>query len=139
MGRHATLLALALALAACTPSGDPFGLLGGGDDAPPPESRPAIERVESVALVPTSDGAVLTATGVAATQGYWDGVLVPVADGDPATLAYVFRAAAPDGPSAVSTPRSREVAVALDFDAADLAGIRQVTVTGATNALTARR
>ena len=29
--------------------------MGGGDDAPPPESRPAIERVESVALVPTSD------------------------------------------------------------------------------------
>ncbi len=63
---------------------------------------------------PTPNNAVLTATGLAPVQGYWEGALVPVAADDPARPRLRLpRRSRPPAPARASTPRSREVTVAV--------------------------
>ncbi len=132
MRNTALVLASALALAACGGPADFDTTTATPSAATDP--RPLIDRVETVEIAPSGDGAILRATGVANRQGHWNGALVPVASGDPSVLAYTFRAAPPGDAARVSTERSREIAVALQLTAGDLAGIREIRVAGAENA-----
>lgn len=130
MRNIALVLASALALAACDRGAvDPTVSRAAATDP-----RPLLDRIETAELVPSGDGAILRATGVAPVQGYWDGALVEVEEGDPGVLSYAFRAEPPADPARVSTERSREVAVALRLTPRDLAGIREIRVAGAGNA-----
>ncbi len=108
-------------------------------DAPAPQDpRPLIQQVASLRIEETPDGAIVRAVGVAPTQGYWQAALLPrrVTDG---VLVYDFRAVPPITAMPVSTQASREVTVAAGVDRATLAGVRQIVVQGASNALTSGR
>lgn len=133
MGRLAILLALcAAAGCARAPTEVPSSAAVAAD------TRPLIAQVVSAELSTTPNNAVLTATGLAPVQGYWEGALVPVAADDPAVLDFAFRALPPAGAARASTPRSREVTVGLSLSPEVLSGIREIRVAGAENALSVR-
>ena len=108
------------------------------NDALPADPRPLIAQVTSLGIEETPDGAIVRATGLPPTQGYWQAALVPrpVQDG---VLVFDFRAVPPITAQPVSTPASREVTVAAALGAANLAGLRQIVVQGEANALASAR
>lgn len=102
------------------------------------DTRVLIDQIVEMQVEPTSSGAILRATGLAATQGFYNAelVLVGSADGD---VVYDFRVMAPAGFEAIGTEASRRITVALELSAAHLAGNRSVTVRGVQNARESRR
>jgi hypothetical protein len=106
------------------------------------ETRPLMDQVTSLRVDPTPGGAVVRATGLPPTQGWWDGALVPDdPDLEPVggILTFTFRAVPPPGLTRVSTPQSREVVVGADLTRHDLDSIREIRVRAARNALAVRR
>ena len=102
------------------------------------DSRELIAQVVSAEIAQTPSGAILRATGVAPTQGYFNAELVleGIQNG---TATYAFRVERParfeiEGPTA-----SRTITAATLLSAGDLNGIRSVVVKGAGNTVTARR
>ncbi len=143
-------LAVAMALAGCSRVAEsrfnPFNWFGRAESeqvAAPAETedpRPRIAQVTSLVIEPTPTGAIVRATGVAPTQGWYGAVLVPETDGPVGgEMVYVFRAVPPLDAQTVSTVQSRELTVARTLSQQDLAVLRTVRVVGARNALTARR
>jgi hypothetical protein len=74
-------------------------------------------------------------------QGYWDGELVEVASDPPdqSVLVLEFRIRPPPTATRVSTPRSREVAVAHYVSNIALSNLREIRVLGALNSRSIRR
>ncbi len=110
-------------------------------NAPAPvqaDPRPLIDRIDTISAVQTPGGVILRATGIAAVQGAYEGALIPAPAG-PGIRAFEFRAFPPPDPERVSTPRSREVTVALFLSDRALAGVTELKVSGATNAQAVRR
>lgn len=104
------------------------------------DPRPLIAEVTTLAVERTPGGAIIRATGLPPTQGYFDGDLVPVGDGAAdGVLAFDFRAFPPLTARPVSTPQSREIVTGLFLTDQELAGVRQIRVNGAQNARTASR
>ncbi len=135
MGRLAMLLVLCAA-AGCARG--PEGTVPASGAAVATDTRPFIAQILRAELSTTPTNTVLTATGLAPVQGYWVGALVQVPTDDPSVLSFAFRAAPPAGPARVSTPRSREVTVGIALSPEILAGIREIRVAGAENALSVR-
>ena len=102
------------------------------------DARVLITELTDVSLLRTDEGAILRATGVAATQGFFNAELVAVAQ-DGGLVAFEFRAEAPPGGAAVGTAASRTITVAEVLSAADYAAITQVRVIGANGARTIGR
>lgn len=102
------------------------------------DQRALVARVTALQIDRSTSGAIVRATGVAATQGAFNAELVSrgVENG---TLLLEFRAEVPAGFQAVGSERSRRITAAYAIDMSDLAGIRAVRVQGATNAQTSRR
>ncbi|MBJ3763964.1 hypothetical protein ILP92_14525 [Maribius pontilimi] len=103
------------------------------------DPRPLIGQIDTLTASPTQGGAILRATGIAATQGYFVGDLVAVPTDDPRVLAFEFRAFPPLEPKPVSTPRSREVTVARFLTSRELTGVNELRVSAAQNARAVRR
>lgn len=101
--------------------------------------RPLIDQIATLTASRTPGGAILRATGIAGIQGYYTGALLPVPTDDPRVLAFEFRAVPPPEPTRVSTPRSREVTVALFLTDRELQGVSELRVSGARNARAVRR
>lgn len=98
------------------------------------DNRPLIDSVTDVALNPTPDGVIVTATGLADTQGQYNAQLVPIRfDGGALTLG--FRVVRPDGFAAAGPVATRTITVARVLKNADLVGVRQIIVQGARNSL----
>lgn len=106
---------------------------------PPQDPRPLVEQVVSMAVEPIQGGLIVRATGLPPTQGWWNGALLAQPVDDKGTLAFDFRMKAPLQQTAVSTPRSREVTVAIFVSDFDLVGVRQIVVRGAQTAKSSRR
>ena len=102
------------------------------------DNRVLIDQITDLQIEPTSSGAILRATGLAATQGFYNAELV-LAQSDNGAVTYDFRVAAPAGFEAIGTEASRRVTVALELSNAELAGIRNLTVRGLQNARESRR
>lgn len=105
------------------------------------EGRPLVTEVTQLRIERITSGAIIRATGLPPTQGFWDAELVPtnlknLTNGE---LIYEFRLRAPLDPMQASTQRSREVFVATDLSAVELEGVRRVTVIGAGNRRSVRR
>lgn len=145
-------LAIGLTLAGCGAVREsrlnPFNWFGGSEETEPQAALPGapvdrrmlVEEVVAMSVERLPGGVIVRATGLPATQGYWEAELVarPVEDGE---LIYDFRIFPPITNEPVSTPQSREVVVATylsDFRI-ESDGIRQVTVQGGQNARTSRR
>jgi hypothetical protein len=100
---------------------------------------PLVAQVTSLEVAPTIGGAIVSATGLPPTQGYWDAELERAPSPDPATLVLRFRAVPPPGPAPAGTVPSREVLAGTRLTNGDLAGIRTIAVEGQVNRRLARR
>lgn len=107
-------------------------------------SAPVHELVQTVTALSVEQvpgGAIIRATGLPPTQGWWNAGLVAENGGKPVkgVLTYRFEITPPATKTRVSTPQSREVTVARLVTDLDLQGVRQITVTGSANARSSRR
>lgn len=107
----------------------------------PQDPRVLVARVTGLAVERYSGGAIVRATGLPPTQGWWEAELVPENGGEPVdgVMTYRFVVAPPLGETRVSTPQSREIVVARSISNAKLPRVRQIVVIGAENQLTSRR
>ena len=143
-------LSVLLLLAACG-SGqrtwyNPFGWFGGSqeteslvqDVGTPQDPRPLVDKVLSLSVEPFDGGAIIRATGLPQTQGFWAAELIaePVVDG---RAGFRFVVVPPMEPMRVSTQPSREITVATTLTNRELEGISEIIVTGARNARSSRR
>ena len=106
--------------------------------APAADPRGPIARVTAARLEPVPGGAILRATGLPATQGFWDAALVAVPAEDPAVRVFAFRVAPPLTADLTRGP-VREIVAATFLTDRDLAGVRRITVQGAANAVSVNR
>ncbi|MBL4917277.1 hypothetical protein [Szabonella alba] len=102
------------------------------------DARLLVQQVTDLVVERNSNGAIVRATGLPPTQGYWEAELVPrpLEDG---TLVYDFRVFPPTRAQNVSTPRSRHITVGAYISNHRLQEIRQITVQGEANARSSRR
>lgn len=105
------------------------------------DPRRLVSQVVTLRAEPVPGGAIIRATGLPQIQGYYDGALVPLNGGVPVNgvLNYEFRASAPDVQTRSGPERSREVIVGLFVSDQSLAGVSQIRVSAASNALIVRR
>lgn len=104
------------------------------------DPRPRVAQVTSLTIEPTPTGAIVRATGLPPTQGWYAAVLVPETEAPVnGEMVYVFRAVPPLDPLRVSTAQSRELSAARVLSQQELAATRTVRVIGETNALVTRR
>ena len=105
----------------------------------PGDARPLVETVLTMTVEPIPGGAIVRATGLPPTQGWWQADLVAVPVDENGTLVYEFRLLPPGDRAATGAPRTREVEVATYISDAKLELIREIVVQGATNARSATR
>lgn len=148
------VMALLVPLAGCGSIADsrlnPFNWFGGSGTADartfvPPDPveadpRPQVAEITSLTLEPTPGGAILRATGLPPTQGYWDGALVAEHRGEPVdgTMTYQFRIQQPAAPWPASTRRSRDVVVGVFLTDQSLRGVSRIVVSAAANSRSVR-
>lgn len=107
--------------------------------------RVPVAQVVAMDVKQTLSGAIISATGLAPTQGWWDAELIAKNGGAPedGVLTYRFVIAEPTPGSAaatrISTPQSREVNVATYITRTKLDGVRRIVVEGAANARSVNR
>jgi hypothetical protein len=103
------------------------------------DPRPLVAQVLSLSVDAFPGGAVVRATGLPPTQGYWAGDLIRIEGEDPTRITFRFVALAPPEPSRVSTQQSREIVVGTSLSDIELEGVREIIVQGASNARATRR
>lgn len=102
------------------------------------DGRTLVQSVTALSVDRGPSGAIVRATGVAPTQGYFNAQLVN-AGVSSGVLTLEFRAQAPSGFEAEGTPQSRQINAAYVIDASDLQDIRTVRVQAATNSRSSAR
>lgn len=103
------------------------------------DPRELIAQVTALEVKPTQGGAIVAATGLTPTQGWWGAKLLAENNGKPVdgVMTYRFVVAWPDpgspAASRVSTAQSREVTAAAFITNVRLAEVKKVVVIGAGN------
>ena len=130
------------------PGCDAFPRIGGSQSESPSDSagdefqqsnediRPRVAEITSLAVEDVTGGAIVLATALPTTQGWFNPELVSDApDGRPAdgVLSYSFRAVPPRETQRQSTQQSRVLTAALFVSDARLAGVRRIQVNGVLN------
>lgn len=107
----------------------------------PDDSRILVAQITGMEVARQPGGAIIRATGLPPTQGWWDTALVVENDGVPVdgTLTYRFVIAEPLTRKPSSTPQSRELTAATYVSDVKLAGVSQIVVVGAENSRASRR
>ena len=105
----------------------------------PADPRPLVAGVVSITIEPYPGGAIVRATGLPPTQGWWDAELVALPVDENGVLVYEFHVFPPPGATPANLPQSREITVAANLSGIRLAGINEIVVQGATNARSSRR
>ncbi len=126
---------------------NPFNWFGGSRSAevvtanPNADPRRLVSQIVSLRVEQVPGGAIIRATGLPPRQGFYDGALLPVGRevAQNGVLNYEFRASSPNFQTRAGTQQSREVIVGRFVSAQTLEGVRQIRVSGATNALAVRR
>jgi hypothetical protein len=150
MRRTTAALTLALILAGCGGLRDsklnPFNWFGKSEETEklalperPADARALVETVLTLNVEDIPGGAIVRATGLTPTQGWWQAELVPLPVEEDGRLVLEFRIFPPIDDTAVNTPQSREVTVALYLSNIKLAALTEIVVQGQTNARAARR
>ena len=105
------------------------------------DNRALVDQVLTLVIDPVPGGALVRATGLPPSQGYWSAALVNDSDGKPVdgTLTYRFVVYPPATPAPISTQASREITAGIYISTINLADVRQISVVGSTNLRTARR
>ncbi|MEL6643740.1 MAG: hypothetical protein AAFQ79_07380 [Pseudomonadota bacterium] len=141
-------MALTAAIAGCAQVREsrvnPFNWFGQDEEVTVVETRvitdprPLVAQISSVSIDPAPGGAILRVVGLPERQGYFAGALVQEA-APAGVLAYSLRAVPPAEATRTSTPASRELVMAVFLSDQTLAGVRQIQVSGASNARAIRR
>ncbi len=125
---------------------NPFNWFGPGRQAEaselylsPEDTRALVAQVTLLKVEPYPGGAIVRATGVPPTQGYWDAELVAQPVDEQGRLVYEFRAFPPPLPAAAGAPFARQITVAATLSNIELQGVTSIVVQGAGNALSASR
>jgi hypothetical protein len=150
MTRLTATLLITLILAGCGGFRDsklnPFNWFGRSEEAEkvalpvvPDDPRGLVATVLTLNVEETAGGAIIRATGLPPTQGYWDAELVAQPVDENGRLVLEFRIFPPIERKAVSTQVSREVVVALFLSNIKLDQVSEIIVQGATNARATRR
>jgi hypothetical protein len=105
----------------------------------PEDNRALVAQVTVLKVEPYPGGAIVRATGVPQSQGWWEAELVKVETEEEGTILYEFRIFPPVEPRPAGTPFSRQVTVAESLSAIALDGVRKIVVQGASNALSSKR
>lgn len=154
-------LGLILTLSACSGGGsigslNPFNWFGGGRKATQeqpgvqslaprrgyavvPDTRILVDQISNLTVERTPSGIIVRATGLPASQGYYQAELIPVASNSARVRSFEFRIRPPTSAPRIGTPFSREVNAAVFLTSGELAGVRQVRVVGSRNSRTGRR
>ena len=105
------------------------------------DNRALVAQVTSLTVDALPTGAIVAASGLPPTQGWWDAALVAENDGEPVdgVLTLRFVVGEPPGPRRSGTPQSREVTAAYNLSNIDLQDISQIVVVGETNSRSSRR
>jgi hypothetical protein len=101
--------------------------------------RPLVDRVISLNIDSYPGGAIVRATGLPPSQGWWDAELVARPVDENGVLVYDFHVFPPRTPTSAGIQQSREIAVAADLSTSELANVSQIVVQGANDARSARR
>ncbi|WP_172329338.1 hypothetical protein [Mangrovicoccus sp. HB161399] len=104
------------------------------------EDRELIPAVDAMTVEPTPGGVIVTATGHM-VPGYWDiGLVSPPGPRAVASeIQLEFRVRPPVVPEDAGSAPTQQVSAARYITDAELAGVRSITVSGATNSRTSRR
>lgn len=103
------------------------------------DPRPLVDRVISMNIDSYPGGAIVRATGLPPSQGWWDAELVARPVDENGVLVYEFHVFPPKTPQPPGTQQSREIAVAANLTTRALAGITRIVVQGANDARSSRR
>ena len=105
------------------------------------DGRVLVPVVSELEVIRLTEGALIRAAGVTATQGWWDVELRPVNRERPVgdALIYEFVVAGPRAVTPVSTEVSRTVTAGVKVSNARLQGVRRIIVRGAQNQREIRR
>ncbi|MEY8830724.1 hypothetical protein AB9K34_20320 [Sedimentitalea sp. XS_ASV28] len=106
------------------------------------DSTVLIAKVTKLQIDRTPTGAIILAEGVASRQGAFAAVLTPPGGTlipEDGILRLDFRVAYPVYDTIIGSEQSRKVTDGLALSSQELAGINQVIVTGAQNAMQSRR
>ena len=100
-----------------------------GGSAAPIDDRVLVPDITGLVIEQTADGAIIRATGIAPTQGYYNAHLVRVSFVD-GVLTYELRANDPVGTEPTGSVASRTLNVATSVAGATLDAVRTVRVVG---------
>lgn len=102
-----------------------------------------VDVVREIRVERAINGAIVTATGVAARQGAYGAELrpeaVPLQPDSNGVLNFSFRIIYPERPRPVGTERTRTVTAAVSLSEDDLSDVRAIRVSGRQNAQESRR
>ena len=140
-------LSLMMLVSACGTQLNPFNWFRASE---PAAAAPVVLKVEDPRLLaeqittlkvePMPGGAIVRATALPPTQGWWSADLVAVEDASAdGQLVYDFRLFPPLEQMAASTPRSRQITAAVFLSDIQLSTVRSITVRGSSNGLSSRR
>ncbi len=102
------------------------------------DPRPLVDQVLTMTVERYPGGAIVRATGLPPTQGYWAGDLIEESFED-GRLTFRFVVLPPVEPKRVSTQASREIEVGTSVPQIKLDSVREIIVVGAQNARSSRR
>lgn len=110
-------------------------------DGVPQDPRPLVDQVTALDVARQPGGAIIHATGLPPTQGWWQAELLPANDGvaEDGTLTYRFVVSQPLELRRASTPQSREVTVAVYLSDIRLQDVSRIVVQGASNSRSVSR
>ena len=108
-------------------------------DQTPQDPRALADQITALTVEPAEGGAILRATALPPTQGWWEAELVKRIPDENGARIYDFRMSPPKTQAGVSTPRSREITAAVFLTTRQLQEITSITVQGARNGMTSRR
>lgn len=107
-----------------------------------PDTSVLIAKVTKLQIDQTPTGAIILAEGIGSRQGAYAAVLTPPSGTltpEDGVLRLDFRVAYPVYDTAIGSEQSRKVTDAISLTRQELAGIKQVIVTGAQNAMQSGR
>ncbi len=107
----------------------------------PQDPRPLVQQVTALEVARQQGGAIIRASGLPPTQGWWEADLLPANDGvaEDGVLTYRFVVSQPLESRRSSTPQSRELTAAVFLSDIRLQDVRKIVVQGATNSLSSSR
>ena len=139
MLRAPLALMCVLALAGCDTRFNPLNWFGGDREQrvsvdpsvvnQAVDPRPLVTEITQLSVEQTTSGAIVRATGITPSQGFFEADLVPV-ERSGSALVYEFRAASPVDAGA---PGIQNIVAGISLSVGELQGIRSITVIAATN------